>query len=126
LYRFQVADRSAAGADARAADVPCAQLLASGAILREAIAAAGLLQADYGIAADIWSVTSFSELARDGMRAERAHRAALAEGRPVEPAAGCWVSRSLAGTGGPIIAATDYKRLGADSVRPWVPPGRRY
>src|SRR5690606_14124328 len=93
---------------------------------REAIAAATLLNEDFGVAADVWSVTSFSELARDGMRAERAHRAALADARLEAADAGSWIDRSLSGTGGPIVAATDYMRLVAESVRPWMPQGRRY
>ncbi|MEB2320461.1 MAG: alpha-ketoglutarate dehydrogenase [Pseudomonadota bacterium] len=121
LYRFRAADRH--GADA---GMPRVQLLAAGAILREAIAAAGLLREAFGVAADVWSVTSFSELARDGMRAERAHRAALAGAAADAAEIRSWIDRSLSGTAGPIVAATDYMRLVPESVRPWLPAGRRY
>jgi pyruvate dehydrogenase E1 component len=92
------------------------QLLGSGPILREVIAAADLLQNDWGIAANIWSVTSFTELRRDGMEAERAQRFGHAQQS--------WVEQCLAGTEGPVIAASDYVRAVADLIRPYVP--RRY
>jgi pyruvate dehydrogenase E1 component len=101
------------------------QLLGAGAILREAIAAADLL-AEAGVAADVWSVTSFSELARDGMSAERAHRQALAGGAGDASGGASWVHRCLSGTEGPVVAATDYVRLVPESIRAWLPPGRRY
>ena len=89
------------------------QLLGSGAILREVIAAAELLEKDWGIDAAVWSVTSFTELRRDGMRVERARRF----GEPGQS----WVERSLAGTQGPVIAASDYVSAVADLIRPYVP-----
>src|SRR6266436_6274435 len=89
------------------------QLLGSGAILREVIAAAELLEKDWGVQAAVWSVTSFTELRRDGMRAERARRfGAAGEG---------WVQRCLGGTQGPVIAASDYVSAVADLIRPYVP-----
>jgi pyruvate dehydrogenase E1 component len=89
------------------------QLLGSGAILREVIAAADLLEKDWGIGADLWSVTSFTELRRDGMQVERARRfGAGGEG---------WVERCLGGTQGPVIAASDYVSAVADLIRPYVP-----
>ncbi|HET7671528.1 MAG TPA: alpha-ketoglutarate dehydrogenase [Burkholderiales bacterium] len=89
------------------------QLLGSGPILREVLAAADLLKNDWGIDAAVWSVTSFTELRRDGMAAERARRF----GRE----ATSWVERCLGKTKGPIIAASDYVRTVADLIRPYVP-----
>ncbi|MHA7601750.1 alpha-ketoglutarate dehydrogenase [Alicycliphilus sp. T452] len=87
-------------------------LLGSGAILTEAARAAALLAAE-GIAATVVSVTSWSELARDGMACEQGG------GTP-------WIARVLAGTHGPIVAATDYVRAVPESVRAYLPEGRRY
>jgi len=92
------------------------QLLGSGPILREAIAAADLLQNDWGVSAGVWSVTSFTELRRDGMRAERAGRM----GSPERS----WVEQCLAPAQGPIVAASDYVSSVADLIRAYVP--RRY
>ncbi len=89
------------------------QLLGSGPILREVIAAADLLEKDWGVAASVWSVTSFTELRRDGMEAERARRF----GGTVQG----WVERCLAGSRGPVVAASDYVSAVADLIRPYVP-----
>jgi pyruvate dehydrogenase E1 component len=97
---------------------PRVQLLGSGSILPEAIEAARLLEA-LGIAADVWSVTSWSELAREGMACERE---GLAGGAAREP----WVRTQLAASEGPLIAATDYVRAVPDAIRAWLPRGRRY
>ncbi len=91
------------------------QLLGSGAILREVIAAAALLQTDFGILADVWSVTSFNELARDGHEAHRWNRL-----HPNAPPRIAFVEQQLGGTVGPIIAASDYLRLFAEQVRPFM------
>ena len=91
------------------------QLLGSGTILREVIAAAAMLQDDYGVTADIWSVTSFNELRRDGLAVERYNRM-HPEAKPRQ----AYVSELLAGRQGPVIAATDYMRLYADQIRPFV------
>ncbi|HYD77042.1 alpha-ketoglutarate dehydrogenase [Ramlibacter sp.] len=92
-------------------------LLGSGAILREALAA-GRQLADEGLAVDVISVTSWSELARDGLACER--RAMAGEGG-VRP----YVEQLLAGSG-PVIAASDYVRAVPESIRAFVPAGRRY
>jgi len=92
-----------------------AQLLGSGAILREVLAAAELLEQDFGVRAAVWSVTSFTELARDGDRAERAERLRLPD------AAASYVTTCLAGTEGPVIAATDYVRAVPEAIREWIP-----
>ena len=89
------------------------QLLGSGAILREVIAAAELLEKDWGIQAAVWSVTSFTELRRDGMRAERARRFGGSDAS--------WVEECLLKTQGPVVAASDYVRAVADLIRPYVP-----
>ncbi len=94
-------------------------LLGSGAILTEVVKAAELLAAE-GIEATVLSVTSWSELARDGQACEQ--RALAGEATPGEP----WLTQQLAATHGPVIAATDYVRAVPDSVRALVPAGRRY
>jgi len=86
-----------------------AQLLGSGPILREVIAAAELLEKDWNIAAAVWSVTSFTELRRDGMQAERARR--------FGGKAKSWVEQCLENTAGPVIAASDYVRAVPDLIR---------
>ena len=107
LYRLQARNGAAV------------QLMGSGTILREAIAAGDLLEKDWGVAADVWSVTSFSELARDGMEVERANRL-----DPLGEKNSSWVGQHLLGTKGPVIAASDYVRAVADLIRAYVP--RRY
>jgi len=91
------------------------QLLGSGTILNEVIAAAEMLQNDYDVAADVWSVTSFPELRRDGAAIERASMFA-----PEKKAAQPYVAQSLAKHKGPVIAATDYVRALPDLVRPYI------
>ena len=90
------------------------RLLGAGAILAEAVKAADLLQADYGVAAEVWSVTSFSELARDGRACERA---AMLDGGE----APCWIARQFGDEALPTVAATDYVRAVAEQIRAWVP-----
>lgn len=95
---------------------PKVQLLGSGTILREVIAGAELLEKDFGIAADIWSVTSFNELRRDGLDVQRwnlLHPEAEPKLSHIET---CLNDRS-----GPIIAATDYMKIFADQVRAFLP-----
>ena len=92
------------------------QLLGSGAILREVIAAAELLEADYDIPADVWSVTSFSELRRDGIACDR-----WSMRHPKESKRSSYVTQSLVARQGPFVAATDYMRIVADQIRPWIP-----
>jgi pyruvate dehydrogenase E1 component len=92
------------------------QLLGSGTILREAIAAAELLDKDFGVTADIWSCPSFNELRRDGFDAERWNRL-HPEGEQRKP----YVTQLLEGRQGPVIAATDYVRAFADQIRAFVP-----
>jgi pyruvate dehydrogenase E1 component len=94
------------------------QLLGSGTILREALAAAAVLERDHGVAANVWSVTSWTELRWDGMAVERANRQGGAR------AAG-WVEHCLGPTAGPIVAASDYVRAVADLIRPYLPASTR-
>ncbi len=92
------------------------QLLGSGAILREVIAAAELLEQDFGISSDVWSVTSFNELRRDGLAVDRWNML-----HPEEEPRVSYVTRQLADQSGPVVAATDYIRSYADQIRPFVP-----
>ena len=98
---------------------PRAQLLGSGVILREAIAAAELLKDDWGVDADLWGCTSFTELAREGNAASRWNML-----HPTEAPRVPHVTARLADTQGPVIAATDYMRAFAGQIREFVP--RRY
>ncbi|MFO1474218.1 MAG: pyruvate dehydrogenase (acetyl-transferring), homodimeric type [Lysobacterales bacterium] len=93
------------------------QLLGSGTILREVIAAVDLLDKEFGIKADVWSCPSFTELARDGVDAERWNRLHPEAKSPRVP----WVTQQLQGRSGPAIAATDYVRTFANQVREFVP-----
>jgi pyruvate dehydrogenase E1 component len=95
------------------------QLLGAGAILGEVIKAADILEAQHRVAADVWSVTSFSELARDGVTFESAWR----HGKAHTPDA--YVTTQLSPTRGPIVIATDYVRAVAEQIRAFLPPGRR-
>jgi pyruvate dehydrogenase E1 component len=95
---------------------PRVQLLGSGTILNEVLAGADLLRDDWGVEADVWSVTSFTELRRDGIEAERWNML-----HPLEPARQPYVARCLAYRGGPVVAATDYIRAFPDQIRQWVP-----
>ncbi len=92
------------------------QLLGSGAILRETLAAAELLRGDFQVDADVWSVTSFSELARDGAEAERWNGL-----HPAGTQRQSWVEEQLSGRAGPVIAATDYVAAVAEQIRAYVP-----
>ena len=97
----------------RAAEDAKVRLLGAGTILREALAAAELLEGEHGVAADVYSVTSFTELRREAMEVERARRL----GMPTDSA---WVEQQLPGNGTPIVAASDYVRAVPDLIRPYV------
>jgi pyruvate dehydrogenase E1 component len=98
---------------------PRVQLMGSGTILREVIAAADLLRDDWKVESDLWSATSMNELRRDGMSVERHNLL-----HPTEPPRKSYVETMLEGHPGPVIAATDYMRNYADQIRQHVP--RRY
>jgi pyruvate dehydrogenase E1 component len=95
------------------------QLFGSGTILREVEAAAELLEKEYKISADVWSVTSFNELRRDGLSVQRWNLM-----HPEEKPKTAYVENCLEDHAGPVIASTDYIRTFADQIREWVP--RRY
>jgi pyruvate dehydrogenase E1 component len=92
------------------------KLLGSGTILREVIAAAELLKEDFGVASDIWSVTSFNELRRDGLDVQRWNM--LHPGKKHKTS---YVTSSLLGVDCPVIASTDYMKVHADQIREFVP-----
>jgi len=101
---------------------PRVQLMGSGTILREVIAAADLLRDDWKVQSDIWSVTSFNELRRDGMSAERHNLL-----HPTKPRRKTYVETQLEGHAGPVIASTDYMRNYSDQIREYVQAaGKRY
>ncbi len=110
MYAFQ---------QGHASNGPRVQLLGSGTIFREVIAAADLLRRDWGVEADLWGCPSFNELARDGQEVARWNLL-----HPLEAPRKSHVEACLADTRGPVIAATDYIRLFAEQIRPYVP--RRY
>ena len=108
LYRFKAAPDT--GGKLRA------QLLGSGAILNEVVKAQAILAEQYGVAADVWSVTSYKELHRDALEAERWNILHPAD-TPCVP----YVARALADAPGPIVAASDYVKALPDSVCRWMP-----
>ncbi len=112
MYRFREGAKSRKGA-------PRVQLLGSGTIFREVIAAAGLLKSDWGVDADLWSCPSFTALARDCRDTQRWNLL-----HPTESPHRSHVEACLADTHGPVVAATDYMRMYADKIRACVP--RRY
>jgi pyruvate dehydrogenase E1 component len=97
------------------------QLMGSGTILREVIAAADLLMNDWGIAADVWSAPSFTLLARDGQDVERWNML-----HPTDTPRTAYVTECMQGTTGPIVVATDYMRTFAEQVRAFIPKDRSY
>src|SRR6516165_1411958 len=98
---------------------PRVQLMGCGTILREVIAGADLLAQDFGVLSDIWSCPSFNELRRNGLETERWNLL-----HPAQPPRRSHVEQCLASRQGPVVAATDYMRVFADQIRPYV--GRRY
>ncbi len=118
MYKLNDPGSGTAGASSGAA-VPRVQLLGSGTILREVIAAAELLKNDWGVAADIWSCPSFNELRREGMATARWNLL-----HPAEKPRVSYVEQCLGAAKGPVVASTDYMRTFADQIREFVP--RRY
>jgi pyruvate dehydrogenase E1 component len=95
---------------------PAVRLMGSGAILRQALEAADLLQQDHGLAAEVWSVTSYTELRREALATDRQRR--LGEEDPPVP----WVTQCLGSDPGPpVVAASDYMKALPDGIRAWVP-----
>ena len=108
IYRLSASDSGG--------DRPRAQLLASGVAVPWALEAQQLLRDDWGVAADVWSVTSWSELRRDGLACDQ-----QAFRHPGEQAPVPYVTRALAGAPGPVVAVSDYMRAVPDQIRQWVP-----
>ena len=100
---------------------PRVQLLGSGTILRESIAAQELLEKDWGVAANVWSCPSFNELTRDGQEAERFNLL-----HPLETPRVPFVAQQLGAHNGPVVASTDYMKAYAEQIRPFIPKGRTY
>ncbi len=100
---------------------PRVNLLGSGTILRESQEARKLLEAEWGVAANVWSCPSFNELARDGQDCERWNML-----HPTDPARVPYVAQQLGPYAGPVVASTDYMKNYADQIRAFIPKGRAY
>ncbi|WP_029525104.1 pyruvate dehydrogenase (acetyl-transferring), homodimeric type [Polaromonas glacialis] len=100
---------------------PTVQLLGSGTILRESIAAQELLEKEWGVSANVWSCPSFNELARDGQNTERWNLL-----HPLETPRTSFVEDQLQAHAGPVIASTDYMKAYAEQIRSYIPKGRTY
>ena len=100
---------------------PRVQLLGSGTILRESLAAQELLEKDWGVAANVWSCPSFNELTREGQDCER-HNMLHPADKPRVP----FVGQQLEKHSGPVVASTDYMKAYAEQIRPFIPRGRTY
>jgi pyruvate dehydrogenase E1 component len=97
------------------------QLMGSGTILREVIAAAELLEKDWGVVSDIWSCPSFTELRREGLDVERWNLL-----HPTDKPRKSYVESRLESHDGPVVASTDYMKTFAEQIRPFLPKGRDY
>jgi len=100
---------------------PRVQLLGSGTILRESIAAQELLDKEWGVAADVWSCPSFNELGREGQDCERYNLL-----HPMQTPRVSFIAQQLANHAGPVVASTDYIKAFAEQIRPFLPKGRTY
>lgn len=109
MYKFKSTD-SGSGQSVRP------QLFGSGTILPCVLGAQKILAEKYGVGCDVWSVTSYSELAREALSANRWNRL-----HPAEPAKRCFLEETLSGIDGPFIAASDNVRLVPDQIRQWIP-----
>jgi pyruvate dehydrogenase E1 component len=109
MYLLREGEEAAAGG-------PRLQMMGSGTILREVIAGADLLREDFGVTADIWSVPSFNEVARNGLETQRWNML-----HPTEEPRISYAEQCLTGRAGPVVAATDYKKVYADQIRAFVP-----
>jgi pyruvate dehydrogenase E1 component len=106
IYRYKASEKGQA----------VAQLFGSGPILNEALKAQEILAEKYGVATDVWSVTSYNELRRDALETERWNRL-----HPAEPARTPYIVDALKGAEGPVIAASDYMKVMSDQLAPWLP-----
>ncbi|MHB1699196.1 MAG: pyruvate dehydrogenase (acetyl-transferring), homodimeric type [Acidobacteriaceae bacterium] len=109
IYKFKPAEGKAAK------NAPVAQLFGSGPILNEVVRAQGILAEQYGVRADVWSVTSYNELRRDALGIERWNRL-----HPSEPEKQPFLMTALGDAKGPIIAASDYMKTMSDQLAPWL------
>ncbi|MBK6471959.1 MAG: pyruvate dehydrogenase (acetyl-transferring), homodimeric type [Betaproteobacteria bacterium] len=100
---------------------PRVNLLGSGTILRESMEAKKLLEAEWGVAANVWSCPSFNELARDGQDCERWNLL-----HPTAEPRVSYVAQQLAAHAGPVVASTDYMKNYADQIRAFIPKGRAF
>jgi pyruvate dehydrogenase E1 component len=105
IYRYRAASERAR-----------VQLFGSGPILNEALRAQAILEERYAVPADVWSVTSYNELRREALGVERWNRL-----HPGQPARAPYIVEALAGAEGPIVAASDYMKVMADQLAPWLP-----
>jgi pyruvate dehydrogenase E1 component len=108
IYKFRTAEMSKPKSRV--------QLLGSGPILNESLKAADILGEKYGVAADVWSVTSYNELRREALRVDRWNRL-----HPAAEQKTPYIVNALGGTDGPIIAASDYMKMVPDQVTQWMP-----
>jgi pyruvate dehydrogenase E1 component len=106
IYRYKAAEGGKAAV----------QLFGSGPILNESLRAQTILSERYGVASDVWSVTSYNELRREALGVERWNR--LHPGRPPKTP---FIVEALRGAEGPVVAASDYMKAVADQVSPWLP-----
>ena len=113
LYRYRAASTDPAASDAGGLR---AQILASGVAVRSALAAADLLAADWGVTADVWSATSWTELRREALTCEE-HNLLHPEDEAREP----YVTQVLAGEPGPVVAVSDWIKAVPDQIARWVP-----
>src|SRR5690606_4973659 len=118
MYRVRGGEDKAA---ARKTKKPRVRLLGSGTSLRAVIPAADLLEADWRVSADVWGAARFPELRRAGLACDR-HNLLHPDDEQQVP----YVTRLLGQTEGPIVASTDYTKLFADQIRPFIPKGRSY
>jgi len=110
IYRYQAAGVPSGSGAAKV------QLFGSGPILNEALRAQQILSEKYGVPADVWSVTSYNELRREALGVDRWNRL-----HPDQPARTPYIVDALKGAAGPVVAATDYMKVVADQVAPWLP-----
>jgi pyruvate dehydrogenase E1 component len=110
---------SVTGFEPPAAPAARCTLIGSGALLAEAVAAAALLAQDFGVAAEVCSATSFTELARDGRRCEARRLAGDVDAQP-------WAARVLDAGTGPVLAVSDYVCALPEQIRAWLPPRRPF
>jgi pyruvate dehydrogenase E1 component len=107
IYRYRIAKEKRTSV---------AQILASGVAMPEALRAADMLAAEWDVAADVWSVTSWGELNRDGVAVDKDLLR-----HPERPAAVPYVTKALGDTAGPVVAVSDWMRAVPELIRPWVP-----